>query len=264
MEVFGYFALIVVGLLLGFLGGGGSILSVPILVYLFSEDVVMASAYSLFIVGIASMVGSIVKYKASLVNLKIGLIFGLPSIIAVFTVRKWLIPAIPELILVIGSFQFTKRVLILGIFAILMIIASIYMIIDRKNVNRSSDHTNYIYLIFLGFLTGFLTGLVGVGGGFIIIPVLVLLTKLSFKTAVGTALFIIAINSIIGFAGDVINYSINWVFLLTITIFAILGILVGSQYAKFLPAGKSQKIFGWFTLLMGTGIFMREIFFQFF
>lgn len=261
MEIVGYIALIVVGLLLGFLGGGGSILAVPILVYLFAEDVVMASAYSLFIVGISSMVGSIFKYKTSTVDLRIGLIFGLPSIVGVFTIRKWLIPAIPDLILEIGSFQFTKRVLILGIFALLMIFASLFMITGKKKLDRSPEHFSYLYLVFLGILIGLLTGLVGVGGGFIIIPVLVLLTKLPFKTAVGTALFIIAINSIIGFTGDVINYPINWVFLLTITIFAVVGILVGSQYAKTLPTGNSQMIFGWFTLIMGTGIFLREVFF---
>lgn len=260
MEVLGYIALIVVGLLLGSLGGGGSILAVPILVYLFAEDIVMASAYSLFIVGISSMVGSIVKYKESLINLKVGLVFGLPSIIAVFTIRNWLVPAIPDLILVTESFQFTKRILILGIFAVLMILASIYMISGKKNLNKSHSHSNYIYLILLGFLIGFLTGIVGVGGGFLIIPVLVLLTKLSFKTAVGTALFIIAINSIIGFVGDVINHPINWAFLLTVTILAIVGILVGSRYAKLLPTGMSQKIFGWFILIMGTSIFIGEIF----
>ncbi|CAN5351382.1 hypothetical protein BH23BAC1_BH23BAC1_08770 [soil metagenome] len=105
MEIYGYFALIGVGLLLGILGGGGSILSVPILVYLFSEDVVLASAYSLFIVGITSTVGSVVKYKAQLINLRIGLIFGLPSIVAIFFTRKWLIPSIPNVIWQIELFE---------------------------------------------------------------------------------------------------------------------------------------------------------------
>jgi uncharacterized protein len=261
MEVYGYIALIGVGLLLGILGGGGSILSVPILVYLFAEDVVMASAYSLFIVGITSMVGSIVKYKAQLVDLKVGFIFGLPSIVAIFSTRKWIIPAIPDLIWQIESFEFTKRVLILEIFAILMVLASISMINKKSNLQRNKYQYKYFYLVVLGIITGFLTGLVGAGGGFIIIPVLVFCTKLSFKTAVGTALFIISINSLVGFAGDVLNYTINWEFLLTITSLAIMGILVGSQYAKSMQTGWLQKTFGWFTLIMGSGIFLKEIFF---
>ena len=259
MEIYGYIAVIGVGLLLGILGGGGSILSVPILVYLFAEDVVMASAYSLFIVGITSMVGSIVKYKARLVDLKIGIVFGLPSIVAIFSTRKWIIPAIPDLIWQTESFEFTKRILILGIFAILMILASISMINKKVSLQKNRIHFNFLYLILLGLITGFLTGLVGAGGGFIIIPVLVFCSRLSFKTAVGTALFIIAINSLMGFAGDVINYSINWGFLLTITGLAIMGILIGSQYTKSLHTGRLQKSFGWFTLIMGVGIFLGEV-----
>lgn len=259
MEIYGYIAVLGVGLLLGILGGGGSILSVPILVYLFSEDVVLASAYSLFIVGITSGVGSFTKYKANLVNIRIGLIFGLPSIIAIFSTRKWIIPSIPEVIWQIESFEFTKRLLILGIFSILMVFASISMITLKSKIKRDGYRLNYLYLTLLGILTGFLTGLVGAGGGFIIIPVLVLFSKLPFKIAVGTALFIISINSLMGFAGDVINYSINWGFLISITGLAILGILFGSKYAKFLPNNKLQKVFGWFTLVMGAGIFLREV-----
>lgn len=261
MEIFGYFALIGVGLLLGFFGGGGSILSVPILVYLFAEDVVISSAYSLFIVGIASLVGTIGKYKANLVDIRIGLLFGIPSIVGIFSTRKWIIPAIPDIIFYSESFQLTKRALILGIFASLMILSSIITIRGIKNFNHTLEQSSKVHLIFFGLFTGFLTGMVGVGGGFIIITFLILFTKLSFNTAVGTALFIIAINSLIGFMGDVINYVINWAFLITITILAIIGILLGNKYHSLLPSKYLQKTFGWFTLIIGTGIFMSEILF---
>jgi uncharacterized membrane protein YfcA len=249
-----------VGLILGILGGGGSILSIPILVYLFHVDAVMASAYSLFIVGSTSLVGAIPKYKEQLVNLKTGFIFGIPSIAAIFTTRKWIVPAIPEVVFQFDSFLLTKRILLLGIFAVLMILASIAMITKRGEPENGDDRFRVGYLVIEGLLIGFLTGLVGAGGGFLIIPALVLLTGLPFKTAVGTSLFIIAINSLSGFLGDVLNYSIDWNFLLIITALAIIGILIGNQLAKKLPSKNLRKSFGWFTLVMGTWILVKEIF----
>lgn len=261
MEIFGYIASVFVGVILGILGGGGSILSIPILVYLFHVDAIMASAYSLFIVGTTSLVGAIPKYKEQLVNLKAGFIFGIPSIVAIFSTRKWIVPAIPEVIFQIDSFLFTRRILLLGIFAVLMILASIAMITKRSEPDTADDDRfRSGFLVIEGLLIGFLTGLVGAGGGFLIIPALVLLTGLNFKTAVGTSLFIIAINSLSGFLGDVLNYTIDWKFLTLITGLAIIGILIGNQVAKKLPAKNLRKSFGWFTLAMGTWILLKEIF----
>jgi len=261
METVGYIASICIGLVLGMLGGGGSILSIPILVYLFNIDAVMASAYSLFIVGATSLVGAIPKYREHLVNVRTGLIFGIPSIIAIFVTRKWIIPSIPDVLLFIGSFALTKRILLLGIFAILMILASIAMIKKRGEFVSDTNGIQVGGIMAQGVLIGFLTGLVGAGGGFLIIPALVLLTGIPFKTAVGTSLFIIAINSLMGFMGDVLNYSINWTFLFEITCLAIIGILVGNQLSKKLPSYKLRKSFGWFTLLTGGWILIKEIFF---
>lgn len=260
METFGYIASVFVGLILGILGGGGSILCIPILVYLFHINAVMASAYSLFIVGTTSFVGAIPKYKDQLVNLKTGLVFGIPSIAAIFTTRKWIVPAIPDILFQLDSFIFTKRILLLGVFAVLMILASIAMITKRSERTASDEKFQMAYLIIEGLLIGFLTGLVGAGGGFLIIPALVLLTGLPFKTAVGTSLFIIAINSLSGFLGDVLNYSMDWEFLLIITGLAVVGILIGNQLAKRLPSKELRKSFGWFTLIMGTSILVKEIF----
>jgi uncharacterized membrane protein YfcA len=259
MELLGYFASVLVGLVLGMLGGGGSILSIPILVYLFQVEPVLASAYSLFIVGITSFVGAVPKYREHLVNLKTGILFGIPSIIAIFSTRKWIVPAIPEIIFETESFVFTNRILFLGLFAILMVLASFSMIKNRKE--EKEQHTKFrTFLVLIeGTLIGFLTGLVGAGGGFLIIPALVFLTGLNFKTAVGTSLFIIAINSLIGFLGDVLTQQIDWFFLLSITALAVIGILIGNVFSRKIHATNLRKAFGWLTLFMGIFILIKEV-----
>jgi hypothetical protein len=261
MEIFGYVASICIGLILGILGGGGSILSIPILVYLFNIDAVTASAYSLFIVGTTSFVGAIPKYKEHLVNIRTGFLFGIPSIVSIFATRKWLVPAIPDVIFHTESFMLTKRILLLGIFAVLMILASVSMI---RNNHREREHEDPHFRTFLvileGTLIGLLTGLVGAGGGFLIIPALVLLTGLPFKTAVGTSLFIIAINSLMGFLGDLLNYKMDWAFLLSITLLAIIGILIGNKLARKIPARELRRAFGWFVLVMGCWILFKELY----
>ncbi len=259
MELLGYFASVLVGLVLGMLGGGGSILSIPILVYLFQVEPVLASAYSLFIVGITSFVGAIPKHRKHLVNLKTGFLFGIPSIVSIFSTRKWIVPAIPEVLFQTESFVFTNRILLLGLFAVLMVLASFSMIKNRKE--NTDHHTKFrtFLVIVEGTLIGFLTGLVGAGGGFLIIPALVFLTGLNFKTAVGTSLFIIAINSLIGFLGDVFTQPIDWLFLLSITALAVIGILIGNVLSRKIHATKLRKAFGWITLIMGILILVKEV-----
>ncbi|MBT1699797.1 sulfite exporter TauE/SafE family protein [Fulvivirgaceae bacterium PWU4] len=259
MEILGYIASVCIGLILGLLGGGGSILSIPILVYLFHVDAITASAYSLFIVGITSFVGAIPKYKEHLVNVRTGLAFGIPSIISIFSTRRWIVPAIPDVIWQTESFVFTKRILVLGIFALLMILASFSMIRGRKELASDDQGFRTFLVVVEGIVIGFLTGLVGAGGGFLIIPALVFLTGLPFKTAVGTSLFIIAINSLMGFLGDVLNYTMDWPFLFSITLLAVTGILVGNRLQKKISSMKLRKAFGWLTLLMGSWILLREV-----
>ena len=259
MEIIGYVAAVCIGLILGLLGGGGSILSIPILVYLFGVDAILASAYSLFIVGVTSLVGAIPKYKYNLVNLRTGFLFGIPSIISIFCTRKWIIPAIPEIIYQSEGFTLTKRVLILGTFALLMILASFSMIRGRRELRSDSQRIKTFLVIVEGILIGFLTGFVGAGGGFLIIPALVFLTGLPFKTAVGTSLFIIAINSLMGFLGDVFNYAMDWTFLLSITSLAVIGILIGNKLQKRVSPLRLRMAFGWMILLMGSWILIKEI-----
>lgn len=262
MEIAGYLASIFVGVVLGLLGGGGSILSIPILVYLFHVEPVLASAYSLFIVGVTSFVGAIPKYKQQLVNVRTGILFGIPSILSIFTTRKWIVPAIPEIIWEGDGFTLTKRVLILGIFSILMVLASISMIRGKKEISSDQQKFRSVLVAAEGLLIGFLTGLVGAGGGFLIIPALVFLTGLKFKTAVGTSLFIIAVNSLSGFMGDVFNYTIDWPFLLSITSLAVAGIFMGNLFANKISSLSLRKAFGWLILIMGSWILVKEIVLQ--
>jgi uncharacterized protein len=259
MEIIGYLASIGIGIILGLLGGGGSILSIPILVYLFHVDAVMASAYSLFIVGVTSLIGAIPKYKDHLVNIQTGVLFGLPSIVSIFITRKWIVPAIPDVVFRTGDFVFSKRLLILGLFAFLMIVASWSMIRGRKDLDADQRDWKIPMLIFEGLLIGMLTGMVGAGGGFLIIPALVWLTGLPFKTAVGTSLFIIAINSLLGFLGDLLNYHMDWNILLSITTLAAVGILVGNKVQKNISADLLRRLFGWLILSMGIGILVNEL-----
>jgi len=259
-EIVGYTSAIVVGIVLGLLGGGGSILSIPILVYLFNIEPALAGAYSLFIVGVTSFAGAVPKYKQQLVHLKTGIVFGLPSILSIFLTRSIVVPAIPNEIGHIGDFLLTKRILLLGIFAILMVLASVPMIRGKREIASNSKRFRTVLVILEGLLIGFLTGLVGAGGGFLIIPALVFLTGLHFKTAVGTSLFIISINSLSGFLGDALHHEMNWPFLLSFTALSILGILVGNSYSRKISGIRLRMAFGWFTHVTGIYIMVREAF----
>ncbi|MGZ4096522.1 MAG: sulfite exporter TauE/SafE family protein [Bacteroidia bacterium] len=265
MEIFGYISSIIIGISLGLIGGGGSILTVPILVYQFGVEPVAATAYSLFIVGVSSLVGAVPKHKQGLVSLKTALVFGIPSIISVFATRKFIVPAIPAEVFHLGEFVVTKSVLMMILFAILMVAASVSMIREKKN--KKEDETvgqtfNYPVIILEGAIVGLLTGLVGAGGGFLIIPALVMLSKLPMKMAVGTSLLIIAAKSLIGFMGDVSASSanMNWSLLMTVSSLAIGGIFVGNALSRKIDGNKLKKGFGWFVLAMGVYIIVNELF----
>lgn len=259
MEILGYVCSILIGLILGMMGGGGSILSIPILVYLFKVDAVTASAYSLFIVGMTSFVGAIPKYKDHLVNIRAGFLFGVPSVLSIFTTRRWIIPNIPDTIFYVGNFILTKRVLLLGAFAVLMVLASISMIKGGLREIESNNRVRPLLMMIEGTIIGFLTGLVGAGGGFLIIPALVLVTGLNFRTAVGTSLFIIAINSLMGFIGDVLNYAMDWPLLLSLTALSVIGVVVGNFFSRKIAQVTLRKMFGWFVLLVGCLILFKEL-----
>lgn len=261
LEVIGYLGAVLMGLSLGLIGGGGSILTVPILVYLFSIDAVLATAYSLFIVGLTSAFGSFSHMKMGNIHWKTAFVFGIPSIISVFITRAYLVPAIPESLFTVGDLEITKSIGLLLLFAIIMLLASYSMIRKQKftNIEPGRIHYNYPLILVEGIVVGIVTGLVGAGGGFLIIPALVLLAKLPMKQAVGTSLIIIAAKSLIGFTGDLRGDEIiNWNFLLVFSAIAIVGILAGSRFSKKVPNEKLKPIFGWFILVMGVYIIIKE------
>lgn len=263
MEIIGYIASLLIGVSLGLIGGGGSILTVPVLVYLFGVNPVLATAYSLFIVGATSLVGTYPKYKSGEVNLKTALIFGIPSIIAVFATRAFIVPAIPKEVFQIGDFVVTKSLLMMMLFAVLMVFASVSMIRNKKGkVSETGEQKfNYPMILLEGAIVGVLTGLVGAGGGFLIIPALVLFSKLPMKQAVGTSLLIIAAKSLIGFTGDLGKQTMDWTLLLSVTGLAIVGIFIGNALSKKVSADGLKKGFGWFVLVMGIYIIVKELFF---
>ena len=262
MEYFGYLASIIIGISLGLIGGGGSILTVPILVYLFKINPENATSYSLFIVGTTAIVGAYRHYKLGNLKIKSALYFAFPSIISLLLVRKIIVPKIPTTLCYIHGFEITKDVLIMVVFALLMIAASTSMI--RKTKNQPQSNTiNFSRLAMIGFLVGLVTGFLGAGGGFLIIPALIFFANLPMKQAVGTSLFIIFINSLIGFAGDIISgVVVNYILLITITSIAILGMLIGTQLSKKIEGAKLKPAFGWFVLVMGIYIITKEIFFK--
>jgi uncharacterized membrane protein YfcA len=260
MEILGYIASALIGISLGLIGGGGSILTVPVLVYLFGVDPISATAYSLFIVGITSLVGTYPKYKDGMVNIKTGLIFGAPSIATVYLTRKFIVPAIPSEIFSIGDFSLSKSMLLMLLFAILMVFASFSMIRDKKiNNHVGVNKMNYPMILIEGAVVGLLTGLVGAGGGFLIIPALVLFTGLSMKEAVGTSLMVIAAKSLIGFTGDLSNIDMDWNILILVSTIAIAGIFLGSYLSTKIDGAKLKKGFGWFILVMGIYIILKEV-----
>lgn len=263
MEIAGYAASIFIGISLGLIGGGGSILTVPVLAYLFGIDAALATVYSLFIVGTTSVAGSFSYFRKGLVHLKTAFVFGMPSIISVFLTRAFIVPVIPQGIFTFGNFTLTKSILLMLLFAVLMLLASYRMIKkspDDDGAQTQIPGTNFRLTFFQGTLVGFVTGLIGAGGGFLIIPALVNLLKLPMKTAIGTSLFIISVNSLAGFLFSLHQGSIDWKLLLSISGIAIIGILIGSYVSTKIDGKKLKPAFGWFVLIMGIYIIIKETF----
>lgn len=333
MELVAFLAAIVIGFTLGLIGGGGSILTVPVLVYMLGIDPVLATGYSLFVVGVTALIGSVNYMRKGLLSYKAAIVFAIPSFIAVFLSRKYLVPSIPEnlfsigtmdittdfffmlvLILivmgtssiiikrtvkadkrfakvfwlmipaaimvyvmrqfvipalpdnliVIGSFNLTKNIGIMIFFAIIMVFSAISMIRSKDKSLGEKAHSqisfNYPLIVVEGALVGTITGIVGAGGGFLIVPALVILANLPMKLAVGTSLLIIATKSLIGFLGDVSNQSIDWSLLLIFTALSVVGIFIGGYVANFIEGKKLKAGFGYFVLAMGIFILVQEIF----
>jgi len=261
MNTAGYLASVFIGISLGLVGAGGSILTVPVLVYLFGLDALSATVYSLFIVGITSIAGAVSYFRKGMVNVRTAVLFGIPSIISVFFTRTYLVPVIPEVILTTGQYTLTKDILLMLLFALLMVSAAYSMIRnnvpDVHNAYRNRP-LGYLHVFIQGVFVGVVTGFVGAGGGFLIIPALVNLLKMPIRAAVGTSLVIIALNSISGFLFSLSRIAVHWGFLAGIAGIATGGILIGSYLSSRIDGRRLKPTFGWFVLVMGVYIIFRE------
>lgn len=265
MEILGYIASILIGLSLGMVGSGGSILTVPVLVYLMGVNPSLATTSSLFIVGTTSLVGGIRAYTKKTVDFRAVTEFGIPSILSIFITRHFLLPALPDILFHINNFAVSKEIFLMVLFAILMLAASVTMIRNNPTAettvaeNEAGRQHKVVPLMILGLLIGMITGLLGAGGGFLIIPALVLFLKLPMRTAVGTSLLIIAINSLFGFLFSLKQFEYNWLLLISFTVLAIGGLFIGSRIADKIPGPALKKGFGWFVLIMGIYIIIKEV-----
>lgn len=265
LIVFGYISALLIGISLGLIGGGGSILAVPALAYLFMLDEKYATAYSLFIVGLSALVGGLKQHMKGFVDWKTAIVFGIPALIGVSVVRKFVIPILPEVLFNFGDFEFTRRMGMFGLFAILMVPAAFSML-KKKEIKKSGENDgevkyNYPLILVEGLIVGGVTGLIGAGGGFLIIPALVILANVEMKVAVGTSLIIIAVKSLIGFfVGDALTMDIDWTLLFTFTAASLVGIFIGTYLSGFVDGNKLKRGFGYFIFVMAFFIFYMEFF----
>ncbi len=261
MEIIGYIGALCIGLILGITGGGGSIMTVPILVYILGFNPITATAYSLFIVGTTSAFGATQNFFKGMVDVKKGFLFAVPSFIAVYLTRRYLVPALPDVIATIDNFKITKEFFLMVLFAVIMLFAALSMLKKKKGnpLTTDKDESKTLFIA-QTFGVGILIGLVGAGGGFLIIPSLVFFAKLSMRKAVATSLLIIALNSLIGFLGDLQTLVIDWKFLLTFTSLSVTGIFIGIYLNRFLNETQLKKGFGYFVLLMAIFILTKEFY----
>lgn len=261
MELLGYAAAILIGISLGLIGSGGSILTVPVLVYLFHIDPLLATTYSLCIVGVSSIAGVISRLRQKLLDHRIILQFGAPSILGVFVARKFILHAIPNEFTLLNGMHIHKSGFIMVFFALLMLASALSMILGKNRIETEGQQPAYGWaLIWVGLAEGLVTGIVGAGGGFLIIPALVILGKLPMKKAIASSLFIITIKSLVGFGGDLMHVTVDWKFLSTIIVLATIGIIMGNYLNKKMDGVKLKKGFGWFVLGMSIFILYEQFF----
>ncbi|MEQ1877191.1 MAG: sulfite exporter TauE/SafE family protein [Bdellovibrionia bacterium] len=261
MEIAGYIVTILMGLTLGIIGAGGSILTVPILAYFFKQDALLATTGSLFVVGTTALLGAIMNAKRGLVDVKTGFTFALPSFVGVYFARQVLLPSIPDSFHIIGALNLTKSIFVLTCFAVLMIFASRAMInsgTTKKPTTDSLLKPGFWGVAYRGFLVGTTTGFVGAGGGFLIIPALVLLLGLSMQVAVGTSLAIITANSLFGFAISY-NSAIDWKLLLTLALLGSIGLVFGTRISSRFRDAHLKQGFGYFVLVIGVFILADQL-----
>lgn len=236
-----------VGVALGLLGGGGSILTVPLLAYVAGMDAKQAIATSLLVVGVTSAVGAVSHARAGRVQWRTGLIFGAAGMAGAYA-GGVLARFIPGTILLIG-------------FAVMMIATAIAMLRGRKSGIESVEvqRIPMVKVVGEGLVVGLVTGLVGAGGGFLVVPALALLGGLPMPVAVGTSLIVIAMKSFAGLAGYLSSVQIDWTVALMVAAAAVVGALIGARLTAMVNPDTLRKAFGWFVLAMSSVILAQEI-----
>lgn len=259
MEIIGYILAIFIGLSLGLVGSGGSILTVPLLVYFFHIEPTIATSYSLFIVGAASGVGTAIRIRQRQVNFRILALFGTSSILTVFLTRKFVFPTIPDILFQTGQYQISKSFALMILFAILILLSSLYVLKGQPENKEQLSSPSKLTLLLCGVGIGLITGFLGAGGGFLIVPVLMMLYGLSIKTAAGTSLAIITANTLLGGIGDLGHVPLDWTFLITLIMITLIGLFAGNALSQRIHRKKLSQGFGWFLLVMAVLILVLEI-----
>jgi uncharacterized membrane protein YfcA len=251
LNIFALLGACAIGLSLGLMGSGGSILTVPVLVYLVDQPEKVAIAGSLVIVGSIALLGSLPYMRQRLVDWPMVWLFGIPGMIGTYG-GAWIS-------------TYLTGIMQLAIFAGVMLLASYFMLRPKKNIEEESDHERHIIKIILdGLVVGVITGIVGVGGGFLIVPALVLLGGLTMRNAIATSLVIIALKSFSGFVKylDVLEktgLSLDWQVIGVMIILGGLGSTLGNKIANKVPQDKLKKMFGTFLIIMGVYILYRSV-----
>ncbi|MHC5309074.1 sulfite exporter TauE/SafE family protein [Myroides sp. LJL116] len=258
-SILAYFCALLIGVSLGLIGSGGSILTLPVLVYLLKIEPFIATSYSLFIVGSTTTIGAIKNIYQNNVNYKAVVWFGIPSVLSVYLTRVVLLPLIPTEFDILGI-MVQKNTLVMFAFAVVMLFAALKMISSKPVDQSKASNGSYLKLIFQGALIGMIAASVGAGGGFLIIPILVFSLKLPMKMAIGTSLSIITIQSLVGFVSDLQIAMMQWDILLSFSLLSILGILLGMYLTRFLKDSQLKTGFGYFVLTMSFFILINELF----
>ncbi len=254
---------VLIGISLGLIGGGGSILTVPVFVYIYKIDPILSATYSLFVVGVSSFTISIRSLIKKNIDYKTLIYFGIPSTLSIFIVRRLIVNQIP-LSFILLDIKLLRSSVFMILFAMLMFVAAIQMTRNKKESSSTfnklnTDGNKKMRIIVVGCCVGIITGLLGVGGGFIIMPSLISVLHLNIRKAIGTTLIIIAINSSFGFLTTVSRQPIDWYLLLVFSSGSIAGIFIGSYLSDKISGAALKKIFGCFVLFISMWIFLKEI-----
>lgn len=261
----GFFLSGVMGLLLGLTGSGGSMLTVPILVYFFGIKPSVAAGYSLLVVGSTAAFGAVSYWRQGLIKMRDTFVFVLPSTLVILLTRGLIVPAIPDPILTVAQYTLSKGAFIMSLFAFLMFFTSYLMLKPVKITPKDmAPYDPYQHPIKLGLgsgMVGLLAGLVGAGGGFLIIPTLIILFGLSMKQAIGTSLAVITVNSLLGFQGDlfIAKIVIEWSILGPFLGLATVGMFLGIKLNYYVDGIKLKRGFAVFMLFLGVSILLEEV-----